>query len=162
MQRTGLRKYLSDRNIALIIRWWAAGAVYFFIGWGTQLGNQTSIIDFVFTLGLVMGVFNMLIVNPGLRLAFDLGPQPKPRSHAVSQRISDYLVEIINNIFIVFVVSQIYIYLNKLINMIFDLPADRVTIPGEPILFGVFYIIVWVLLKAVIGRIKALTVRYKN
>ncbi len=162
MKRSGFRKYLTDRNIALLIRWWSAGAVYFFIGWGTQLGNQSSIIDFVLTLGLVMGIFNMLIVNPALRMAFNLGPSQRPASHAISQRISDYLVEIINNIFIVFVVSQLYIGLNKLINLIFNLPADTVTIPGEPILFGVFYIIVWLLFRWSIQQIKRLVTAFQT
>ncbi len=162
MNRTGLRKYLTDRNISLIIRWWAAGAVYFFIGWGTALGNQTNIIDFVFSLGLVMGIFNMLIVNPSLRMALNLSPERRPTTYAISQRISDYLVEIINSIFIVYIVALIYIGGNRLINILFDLPAATIKLPGEPIMFGVFYVLVRELLRVVIQRIKHATIKSKG
>ena len=148
-KQRGWRAFFTDRRIALILRWWSAGAVYFLIGWGTALGNQTSMIDFVFSLGVVMGLFNMLIVNPGLRMAFNLGPKLPPSSHAISQRISDYLVEIIKNVLIMFVVALIYVALNSIINTVFGLPDDNISLPGEPILFGVFYVLVF----ALFGRI---------
>lgn len=149
MKSERIRKYFSDRTIALIIRWWAAGAIYFFIGWGTALGNQSNLIDFVFSLGVVMGMFNMLIVNPVLRMAFNLSPSRRPKTYALSQRISDYLVEILKNILIMFVVALIYVGLNSLINAVFGLPATTITIPGEPILFGVFYVLVWLLFERI-------------
>jgi len=138
-----IRFFFTDWRIALVIRWWAAGAVYFFFGWGTSLGNQTSILDFVFSLGVVMGLFNMLIVNPGLRMAFNIGPDRKAKSLALSQRISDYLVEIIKNVLIVFVIALIYIGINSVINIAFGLPTTNISLPGEPILFGIFYVLVW-------------------
>ena len=149
-----LRTFFTDHRIALLLRWWAAGAVYFFIGWGTALGNQASIIDFVFTLGLVMGLFNMLIVNPGLRMAFNIAPERRPRTHAISQRISDYLVEIIKNILIMLVIALLYVSINTAINLAFNLPADNISLPGEPILFGVFYVLVWVLFDRIWQRIQ--------
>ncbi len=158
-RRQRIRSFFTDRRIANIIRWWAAGAIYFFIGWGTSLGNQALIIDFVFTLGVVMGLFNMLIVNPGLRMAFNLTPNRRPRSHAVSQRISDYLVEILKNIAIMFVIALIYVAINSAINTAFGLPDDNISVPGEPILFGVFYVIVYL----IFGRIwQQIETAYKN
>ena len=147
--RQRLRRFFTDRRIALIIRWWAAGAVYFFIGWGTSLGNQSNLIDFVFSLGVVMGLFNMLIVNPVLRMAFNLAPTPRPKTYALSQRISDYLVEIIKNIFIMFCIALIYIGLNSLINAIFNLPPTAIRLPGEPIGFGLFYVLVFLVIERV-------------
>ena len=157
-----IRAFFTDYRLALILRWWAAGAVYFFIGWGTSLGNQASIIDFVFTLGVVMGIFNMLIVNPGLRMAFNLAPHRRPKSHAISQRISDYLVEIIKNILIMFVVALLYVALNSVINAAFDLPATNISVPGEPILFGIFYVLVWVLFEWLWLRIEQAFTNYQN
>ncbi len=66
MNNGRFRKYLTDRNISLIIRWWAAGAVYFFIGWGTFLSTQQTLIDFVVILGLVMGSFQYIHCQPSL------------------------------------------------------------------------------------------------
>jgi len=141
------QKYLTDRNISLVFRWWAAGAVYFFIGWGTSLGNQNSIIDFVFFLGLIMGVFNILIVNPGLRLMFNIGTKRPAQDNTPWQRISDYLVELIKNIFIVFIVALIYRAINTALIALFSLSANAVPLPGEPIFFGLFYVVVFVLLE---------------
>ena len=152
--------FFTDRRIALILRWWAAGAVYFFIGWGTALGNQASIIDFVFSLGVIMGLFNMLIVDPGLRMAFKLAPNRPPSSLAMSQRISDYLVEIGKNILIMFIIAMIYVGINGAINAIFSLPADNISVPGEPILFGIFYVLIWVLFERLWLRIQQAVATY--
>lgn len=150
----GLRKYLTDRNISLIIRWWAAGAVYFFIGWGTFLGRQGSTVDFVVTLGLVLGLFNILIINPVLRMMFNIGSKRPVHENTFWQRISDHLVELIKNIFIVYIISVIYIGINLALIYMFGLPEDAVPLPGEPILFGLFYLIVYLLLSAVSNRTK--------
>lgn len=161
-RRQRIRAFFTDRRIALILRWWAAGAVYFFIGWGTSLGNQASIIDFVFTLGVVMGIFNMLVVNPGLRMAFNLTPNRRPRSHAISQRVSDYLVEIIKNILIMLIIFLIYVVLNSVINAAFNLPAENISVPGEPILFGVFYVLAWVLFEWLWSRVERAFTNYQK
>ena len=161
-RRQRLRAFFTDRRISLILRWWAAGAVYFFIGWGTSLGDQSSIIDFVFTLGVVMGIFNMIVVNPGLRMAFNIAPQRRPKSHAISQRISDYLVEIIKNILIMFVIGLIYVAINSAINAIFDFPDTNISVPGEPILFGVFYVLTWVLFEQIWRQVEQAFTNYQK
>ena len=150
-----LRAFFTDRRIALIIRWLAAGAIYFCLGWGTSLGTQAAIIDFVFWLGTAMGMFNMLIVNPVLRMGFNIGPDSRNTrgSYSLSQRVSDYLVEIIKNVVIMFIVALIYVGINSAINLAFNLPADNISLPGEPILFGVFYVLVWVLFGWVTRRV---------
>lgn len=149
-----IRNFFTDYRISLILRWWVAGAVYFFIGWGTSVGNQSNLIDFVFALGVVMGIVNMLLVNPGLRMAFNIAPSRRPKTYAVSQRISDYLVEIIKNIFIMFCIALIYIGVNSAINVLFDLPSTTITLPGEPIGFGIFYVLVYVVVERVARRIQ--------
>ena len=161
-KRERIRAFFTDYRMALILRWWAAGAIYFFIGWGTTLGNQSSILDFVFMLGLVMGIFNMLIVNPGLQMAFNLSPKRRPRSHALSQRVSDYLVEIIKNVLIMFVVALIYVGINGAINSVFDLPATNISVPGEPILFGIFYVLVWLLFERIWLLIEKAFTNFQN
>lgn len=154
MKPEGIRKYFSDRTISRIVRWWAAGAIYFFVGWGTSLGNQANMIDFVFWLGVAMGLFSMLIVNPVIRMAFNLGPSRRPKTYAISQRVSDYLVEIIKNIFIIFCIALIYIGLNSAINAAFDLSAENISLPTEPIGFGIFYVLIFVILEQLVERIR--------
>ena len=161
-RRKRLRAFFTEWRIALIIRWWAAGAVYFFFGWGTSAGNQSSILDFVFTLGVAMGIFSMLIVEPVLRMAFNLAPNRKPKQYAISQRISDYLVGIIKNILIMLVIALIYVAINSAINVAFGLPANNIALPGEPILFGIFYVVVWALFGRIWHRLQQAFFDYQN
>ena len=154
MKQHRFQKYLSDRNISLIIRWWAAGAVYFFIGWGTNLGRQESIIDFVVSLGLVMGLFNIIIINPGLRMMFNIAPKRPAHENTYWQRTSDYLVELIKNIFIMFIVAVRDRARNSSLLSRGALPPQSVPLPGEPILFGVFYVFVFVLLAFISEKTK--------
>ena len=154
------RKYLTDRRISLIIRWWVAGAVYFFIGWGTFLGNQQSTVDFVVSLGLVMVLFNILIINPGLRLLFNIGRKRPPHENTFWQRLSDHLVELLKNIFIIFMIAMIYRLINQTLITLLSLPADAVPLPGEPILFGVFYVFVFVCLEWIAKKARAAILRY--
>ena len=138
----------------MLIRWWAAGAVYFFIGWGTPIGQQ-SMIGLAFSLGLVLGLFNTLIINPGLRLLFNIGPKKRPpHENTYAQRLSDHLVELFKTIFIVFTVTIFYVFINRIIILVSDFPPDSVPFPGEPIMFGIFYIFVFWCLDLLINKIK--------
>ena len=162
MKPEGIRRFFSDLTISRIVRWWAAGAVYFFIGWGTGLGNQANMIDFVFWLGVSMGVFTMLVVDPVIRMALNLGPSRRPKNYAISQRVSDYLVAIIKNIFIIFCVALIYIGLNTAINSVFGLSAENISLPTEPIGFGICYVLIFVILENIVERIQQAVLNSKE
>lgn len=160
--RRRFERLMTDRNISLIIRWWAAGAVYFFIGWGTSLGQQQSVIDFAFMLGLVIGLGNILVINPVFRMLFDSVPRRPPGSNTFSQRISDYLVELIKSVFLVVMVAFIYVVINNILISLLNLSPDAVPLPGEPILFGVFYVIVFVLFEKISTKIKQIILKMSD
>jgi hypothetical protein len=154
MQKSRLRSFFTDQRSAMLIRWWAAGAVYFFIGWGTSVGRQ-SMIDFVFSLGLWMGLFNILIINPSLRSLFNIGPKKRPQhENTFAQRLSDHLVELLKTIFIVFNVAMLYQVINSTIIAARDLSPDTLPLPGEPIMFGIFYVFVFWCLDLWINKFK--------
>jgi len=162
MQKSRLKAFFTDQRIAMLIRWWSAGAVYFFVGWGTSIGQQ-SMIGLVFSLGLVLGLFNILIINPSLRLVFNIGPQKRPEHEdTFFQRLSDRLVEVIKTIFIVFVVAMFYLLINMTIVSIRDLPPDAVPFSGEPIIFGIFYVFVFWCLEFLVNRIKTIIVNTRK
>lgn len=152
--RRRFERLLTDRNISLFIRWWAAGAVYFFIGWGTGLGRQQTLIDFAFMLGLVIGLGNILIINPVLRMLFEPVSTRPPGYNTFSQRMSDSLVELVQSVVIVVFVALIYMVINSTLIRLLGLPADAVPLPGEPILFGLFYVFVFVLFEKISTLIK--------
>lgn len=156
--KSRLKAFFTDERSALLIRWWAAGAVYFFIGWGTSIGQQ-SMIGLILSLSLVMGLFNILIINPGLRLAFNLGPPKRPQhENTVFQRLSDRLVELLKTLFIIATVAMIYVVINSAVILVRDLPSDAIPIPGEPILFGIFYVFVFWCLELLVKKVKEIFV----
>lgn len=104
-----------------------------------------------------MGLFNAFVINPSLKMFFNIMPTRAPRENTNWQRMSDYFVELIKNIFIVFIVSMMYVAINTTIIRLRDLPADAVPLPGEPILFGLFYVLVFVLLEWLTRKIKSAT-----
>ena len=68
--------------------------------------------------------------------------------------MSDYFVELIKNIFIVYIVALIYVTINLTVIRLRELPADAVPLPGEPILFGLFYVFVFDLLEWLVKKLK--------
>lgn len=163
MKENGRRfdRFMTDRNISLFIRWWAAGAVYFFIGWGTSLGRQQSVIDFAFALGIVIGLGNIFVINPVLRMLFEPVSTRPPGYNTYSQRISDYFVELIKGVVLVVVVALIYMAINSVLIRLLNLPADAVLLPGEPILFGLFYVFVFALFEKIVRKIKETVLNFK-
>lgn len=154
MLKSRLKAFFTDQRSAMVIRWWAAGAVYFFIGWGTPLGRQ-SMIGLAFSLGLVMGLLNIWVINPSLRMVFNLGPPKRPQhENTFAQRLSDNLLEMLKTLFIVFTVAMIYHVINSTLVAVGDLPPGTVPFPGEPIMFGIFYVVVFWCLELLIIKIK--------
>lgn len=85
---------------------------------------------------------------------FNLGPARPAHENTPWQRISDYLVELIKNVFIVFLIAMIYRTINSVLVAMLSLSETAVPLPGEPILFGVFYLIIFVLLEFIAKKIK--------
>ena len=150
-----LKKFLNDRRKAILIRWWAVGAVYFFVGWGTGLGNQGSLIDFIFFLGLAIGIMNIVVVNPVLRMLFNLGPERNYKDIPLIEKVKRRLGEILKSILIVLIIVYIYNFINMALIKILDLSPETVAFPGEPITFGIIYVIVYLVLE----KLKAILFR---
>jgi len=105
---------------------------------------------------------NILVLNPVLRMLFEPMSTRPPGYNTFSQRISDYLVEMIKSIFLVIMVAAIYVVINMTLIRLLNLPADAVPLPGEPILFGLFYVIVFVLFEKISTKIKQAILNLRN
>ena len=51
-----------------------------------------------------------------------------------------------------FVIAMIYRMINQILITLLSLPADAVPLPGEPILFGIFYVFVFVCLEWIVQK----------
>jgi hypothetical protein len=152
------KKIFTDERIVLIIRWWVAGAIYFFIGWGTSLGYNGNIIDLVFFLGLTIGVVNSFVLNPILNKMFNLKTSKKYMEISVISKVKSRLAEIFKGMLIVLMMVYCYAFINTLLINLFNLPANSIPLPGEPITFGILYTLLFVLLE----KIKGLFIRARK
>lgn len=134
-------KYHQSRNrvLAFLIRWWSTGAVYFFVGWGTLLGSRESVLDLVFFLGLSLGIVEAGMVNPVLRMAFGISSRKPLHKSTSVERIRHVMGDIVLALGIVVVVMAVYHGINLTAVSVFGFPEDKVFLPGEPLLFGLFY-----------------------
>jgi len=150
------KKFFTDRRIELILRFWSAGAVYLFIGWGTGLG-QGSWIDFIFILGTIMAIFEMLVVNPLIRRMLNVKRTTNYLATTIGKKVLNRLGHIFKTILIMAIVATIYIVINQIAAILFNLSKETVAVTGEPILFGLFYLIVYKLLEAIGQNLKKKT-----
>ena len=131
--------FFTEKRIETLIRFWFAGAVFFFIGWGSGIA-QSSIYDYVFFLGLSMAIVEMFIVAPIVRLALNVEGTNRAKEKSIMKRVGKRLAHIFQAILLVSIVAMIYTIINRGTIILFDLPVETIILPAEPILFSVFYV----------------------
>ncbi len=135
---------LSDNTKSYFVIWWFAGAVYFFVGWGTNLGQLEDPFALIFFLGLGMGLVTAFLINPIIYHMFTIQRRGKIANKKYFQRsvlqgalfkLLDFLKAFVINI-LIFITYQL---LNQALILLLELNPDRVVVPGEPILYATFY-----------------------
>jgi len=139
-----MKKKLSDSTKIAFIRWWIAGAIYFFIAFGTPLGSQISAFGLVLFLGLVLGFVTIFVFNPIIYRMFDVVRRGKIvnsvyATRSFGKRVIFSLLVILKCLGLVILVAYTYQGLNSLIVLVRNLPEGTVVLKGEPILFATFY-----------------------
>jgi hypothetical protein len=147
------KAYRKQQIAVFLIRWWAIGAVYFFIGWGTQLGRYSNIIDLIFFLGLSIGLASTFVINPVLKMLYNIGWHKSYGSSTVKERIVCRIKDLSLGFVTAFFIMFIYQIINEGAIRFFQYPDDQIFLPGEPILFGLFYAIITQLILALISLI---------
>lgn len=137
-----------------LIRWWSIGAVYFFVGCGTNLGAYNHPLDFVLMLGIGIGLFLTFITNPVLRMLYNINPG-KYLDTSIMEKVSYRLRNVVAAIGIVSLVTLAYQSINQLAIIILGLSEEAVFLPGEPILFATFYMIIYSLFIGMFNNIKS-------
>ncbi len=151
----------QDRSAlySFLINWWVAGSIYFFIGWGTQFGAQTSSIDFIFILGSIYGLIPGFLLRPALKMLFNVGDYLPYGVSTYKSRFLFRMRELLLGFTAIVMVSQLYRGINIGAILLFNLPKEEVFLPGEPILFGLFTALIIGLLRFITGKIKQLMQR---
>lgn len=124
---------------AVFVKFWFAGAVCFFMMWGIGLQDE----DAVLFVGVVMGLVVDILVNPVFRYmesdrkeynAYMMFPFPFKALWTFFANIFYYTVVIV-------IVNLCYLGTNELFNLIYA-TDDKYYLGVEPLLFGVFSVIV--------------------
>lgn len=145
------RKKLSERVKVGICRWWFAGAVYFFIGFGTSLGESGGL-DLLFVIALVMGLGTALVFNPVIYRVFDIveGSRVINKEYfalPLYRRVFLDLWEVVKAFVVVFLIWMTYIGINITLSVFTGKPEGTVFLPVEPFLFATFYLAFYTLLS---------------
>lgn len=125
---------------ALFVKFWFAGAVCYFIMWGLNIRDS---LDSLVLTGAVMGLIVDVLVNPLFRYmerdkkeydAYMMFPFP-------FRQFWTFFTNILYYVAVIIVVNYCYLGLNELINLIKH-TSDYIHVGVEPLLFGVFTVIV--------------------
>jgi len=135
---------LGDMTKVALSRWWLAGAVYFFIAFGTPLGSHVSAMDLVFVLGSAMGLLTVFVFDPVTYRMFNIRRRGKIINDAyvtrkLPRRIASGILMVAKCIFTVILVAATYQAVNVLVAIARDLPQETVSWKGEPFLFATLY-----------------------
>jgi len=152
------KKLLSDHIKSNILRWWIAGAIYYFVGFGTQLGLVQNPIDFIFFLGVGMLLATKVIYNP---IAYNMFSDPrlnklyskKHNERTVLENVSLWLIEFIKCEFCVVLVYCTYQIINNLIITLFSMKEDSVVLFGDPIIFGLLFLLFYNIIIGLFDKI---------
>lgn len=134
------------------IKFWFAGAVYYFIGFGLGI---TNLLDQIFVLGVAMGIVTDLLTNNVIRF---LEETPGANDKWILVSLKGYGSFVLNLLFgfvIVIGVAGIYWLLEYAADVITADPAS-IHVGTEPVLFGIFCMLVDMLLlgiKHLLGRL---------
>ncbi len=142
------KKRMSDATKVTIARWWFVGAVYFFVAFGTNLGNMISAIDLIFFLGVGIGVANIFVLHPVVYNMFSWERRGESANKAylnrtIKQNVCHSLVEIFRCLGTVLLVYMVYQGINTALVALLDYPVGTVILPGEPILFAIFFVCIY-------------------
>ncbi|GKX29421.1 hypothetical protein SH1V18_19010 [Vallitalea longa] len=148
------KKFFTDERLEYLIRWWSVGAVYFFVGWGTGLGNQVGTVDFIFFLGLGIGVFNIAVINPLIRKMLNVRSNKRYNETTVFNKVLTRLKEIFKSMLIVLIMVYVYSLINQLLIKVLSLSPSQVPFPGEPITFGIIYVIILMCINKIMSMFR--------
>jgi len=132
---------LADWLKMLLIKFWFNGAVCFFFFWGLGI-YLSDFLDQMLVLGIAMGVITDLLVNNILRF-YAKTPGENDRWMMFPKKgYASFPLNILYSFLILFFVFMLYNLLNAAIIALTGASQDAVPLGVEPVLFGLFYLLV--------------------
>jgi hypothetical protein len=125
---------------AAFIKFWFAGAVFFFVGWGLSIQSADQL-DLVLVLGLIHGLVSDILVNR--ILIFIETPEKPCRKYILcySKKFFSVPVNLFLCVFFVFFVAYIYHFINLLAMSLGWAPDGFIFLGAEPIGYGLLFLL---------------------
>lgn len=155
-ERPFLSKINDNVKIAFI-RFWFVGLIYFFVGWGTSLGQNDDPLDLIFVLSLVTAAGHLFIFNPIIYKMFDvqrngLFVNKKYNERSIFQGVIYNLLEFLKCVFITILVFLTYQLINYLLVDVLKMSQ----LGGEPILYSIFFTAYYSLISFISSKLALL------
>lgn len=120
---------------AIFLKFWFAGMVYFFIGWGLFI-STTDQLDVTLAIGLTLGIVTDVVVNRIFRNM----EHGKSEYHFFMmfprKALNSFFLNVLYAVVLSFAVAYTYNFINIIAISIKNLPDTTVVLGAEPILFG--------------------------
>ncbi len=126
----------------MLIKAWFAGAVYYFIGFGLGI---TNLLDQIVIMGVVLGLVTDLLTNNVIRFLEETPGSNDRWMLFPSKSYACFFFNMIYGIVLLIGVAGVYLGLEKIADLITGEP-DIIHIGTEPLLFGVFCMLLDMLL----------------
>ncbi|MBQ7954520.1 MAG: hypothetical protein IJ282_02100 [Lachnospiraceae bacterium] len=125
---------------ALFIKFWFNGAVCFFIFWGLGL-YITDILDMIVVIGIVHGVITDILVNNAFRFFETYTGENSKWMMFPQKKYWTFIANIIYSSIVLYIVVWLYNVINEIANMARGTQGE-IVLGVEPILFGIFFLII--------------------
>lgn len=126
--------HVPDFLKILGIKFWFAGVVYYFIGFGLGI---TNLLDQIVILGVVYGIVTDLLTNNVIRF-FEKTPGANDKWLLFSRKsYASFVFHLFYGMFVVACVAGVYWVLEWIADMISGKP-ELIHVGTEPVLFGLF------------------------
>ena len=135
--RSGLKIRLSTTVNAILIKWWFAGMVCFFILWGLGAYLGDTLTQLVVT-GFVLGVVTDLLVNNIFRFIAKEQGEYDPWMMFPKKQFSSFFLNILYAYILLFLVFTLYNVINMVASRITG-DTEKIALGVGPVLFGLFY-----------------------
>lgn len=125
---------------AIFIKFWFAGAIYFFLGWGIA-HNTIDQLDIMIALGLVSGLVTDIIVNTFFAVLDDEKNNIKKFIMFPPKKFYSVFVNMLYGTILSVCIAYTYTIINLIIIKVNHLPGNTVTLGAEPLLYGAFFVL---------------------
>ena len=142
---------IPDSVKALFIKFWFNGAVCYFIFWGLGIYVYDHL-DMIVIMSVVLGVINDILVNNILRFIETMPGANDKWMMFPKKKYWTFLTNIIYS----FVILNGVVWIYEMINNVIVMLSPDAMLGVEPILFGVFYLLVDVLLVSMTNLTKTI------